>query len=143
MSTAINQDDGSRDALQKIVEARRRAAREGKHVAVVFGASWCPDSLAFDELLQHRLVKPLIEPSFVVVALDVGQRDRCLLLMTELGLDPWRGIPALAILDPKGAQLGALRDGELRHARSSSPLEIVSIFHRWAPEGAAPATEMS
>ncbi len=102
-------------------------------MAVIFGAAWCPDSKAFDRALEHRLVRPLVEPSFVVVPLDVGRRDRCQELMAELDLDVRRGIPSMAVLDAEGEVVGALRDGELRNARGMSPLEIATLFHRWSP----------
>ena len=126
-------DDGSREGRERILAARRRAAAEEKHVAVIFGADWCPDSKAFDRALEHRLVRPIVEPSFALVPLDVGQRDRCQELMAELDLDVRRGIPSMAILDAEGEIVGALRDGELRNARGMSPLEIATLFHRWAP----------
>jgi hypothetical protein len=35
-------------ARASVVAARERAKAEGKRVAVVFGASWCPDSRALE-----------------------------------------------------------------------------------------------
>ncbi|HEX2223532.1 MAG TPA: thioredoxin family protein, partial [Thermoanaerobaculia bacterium] len=55
--------------------ARARAGEQGKRVAVVFGAGWCPDSRALDAALEHPLVTPIVEPAFEVVKVDVGQRD--------------------------------------------------------------------
>lgn len=113
-----------------------RAAAAGKRVAVIFGAVWCADSLALDAALEHRLVRPLVEPSFELVKVDVGNRDRNLSLASELGIDPARGVPALAVLDGDGEVVASLDDGELASARSMSSLEIATVFHRLAPETA-------
>jgi thioredoxin 1 len=110
-------------------EARDRASLDDKQVAVVFGADWCPDSRALDAALVHPLVQPIVDRGFVVVKVDVGRRDRNLDLMAEYGMDVWKGIPAVAILEPDGTLVAAQREGEFRNARSLTPLEVVSFFH--------------
>lgn len=122
------------DARTAIAAAGRQAAQEGKRVAVVFGADWCPDCHAFKMALGHRLVTPVLEPSFVVVHVSVGNRDRNLDLMREYGMTVGSGIPAVAILEWNGALIAAQRDGEFRNASALlSVQEIVAFFQRWAP----------
>jgi len=126
------------NARATVDAARRQAAAEGKRVAVVFGADWCPDCDAFKRALGHRLVAPFVEPGFVVVSVSVGDRNRNLDLMAEYGMSVGSGIPAVAVLEPDGSLVAAQRDGEFRNASSLlSPAEIASFFHRWAPSGAA------
>lgn len=115
-------------------EARERASREGKRVAVVFGAGWCPDSRTLDAVLAHPLVQPIVDHGFVLVKVDVGRRDRNLDLMAEYGMDVWKGIPAVAILEPDGTLVAAQRTGEFRNARSLTPLDVVSFFHSYVHE---------
>ena len=122
------------DAQAAIDAARRQAAREGKRVAVVFGADWCPDCHAFQKALGHRLVAPILEPGFVVVHVSVGNRDRNLELMRSYGMTVGSGIPAVAVLEPDGSLVAAQRDGEFRNASTLlSVAEMVTFFHRWAP----------
>ncbi len=122
------------DAHAAIEAARRQAAREGKRVAVVFGADWCPDCHAFQKALGHRLVTPILEPGFVVVHVSVGNRDRNLDLMRSYGMTVGSGIPAVAVLEPDGTLVAAQRDGEFRNASALlSVAEIVSFFHRFSP----------
>ncbi len=128
------------DARGAIDAARRRAASEGKRVAVVFGSDWCPDCHAFEKALGHRLVVPIVEPGFVVVPVSVGNRDRNLDIMRDYGMHVGSGIPAVAILEPDGTLVASQRDGEFRNASSLlSVSEIVSFFHRWAPSQAGAA----
>jgi thioredoxin 1 len=122
------------EARAAVDAARRQAAGEGKRVAVVFGADWCPDCDAFKRALEHRLVAPILDPNFVVVKVSVGNRDRNLDLMAEYGMTVGSGIPAVAILEPDGRLVASQRDGEFRNASSLlSVAEIVSFFHRWTP----------
>jgi thioredoxin 1 len=124
-------------AVQAGIEAAKaKAAREGKRVAVVFGADWCPDCFAFESALKHRLVLPIVEPSFVFVKVSIGNRNRNLELMTDFGMAVENGIPAVAILEPDGTLVAAQRQGEFRNASALlSVAEIVSFFHRWVPAG--------
>lgn len=119
------------EARAAVTAARARAAAAGKRVAVVFGADWCPDSRALDAALAHPLVAPIVAPAFELVRVDVGRRDRNLDLMAEYGMDVWKGIPAVAVLEADGTLVAAQRDGELSTARGLSPVEIATVFHRW------------
>lgn len=122
------------DAHAAIDAARERASQEGKRVAVVFGADWCPDSYALNRALTHRLVVPILEPSYVVVKISVGNRNQNLDIMADYGMDVVRGIPAIAILEPDGTLVKAQTDGEFRNANALlSVAEIVTFFHKWAP----------
>jgi thiol-disulfide isomerase/thioredoxin len=123
------------DPHAAILGARKQAAREGKRVAVVFGADWCPDCYALNKALTHRLVTPILEPHFVVVKVTVGNRNQNLDIMSDFGMDVVRGIPAIAILEPDGTLVKAQTDGEFRNANALlSVAEIVSFFHAWAPK---------
>ncbi len=133
METSRSHHD-QEDAHAAIEAACRQAAAEGKRVAVVFGANWCPDCEAFKRALGHRLVAPIVDPGFVVVKVSVGNRDRNLDLMAEYGMNVGSGIPSVAILEPDGSLVVAQRDGEFRNASALlSVAEISSFFQRWTP----------
>lgn len=119
-----------------IEAAKVRAAAEGKRVAVVFGADWCPDCYAFESALKHRLVAPIVDPAYVFVKVSIGNRSKNLELMTDYGMAVENGIPAVAVLEADGTLVAAQRQGEFRNASSLlSVAEIVSFFHRWVPAG--------
>jgi protein disulfide-isomerase len=124
----------SNDAQAEIDAARRRAAREGRRVAVVFGSDWCPDCHAFQKALGHRLVAPFVDNGYVVVHVSVGNRDRNLEIMRGYGMTVGSGIPAVALLEPDGRLVASQRDGEFRNASTLlSVAEIVNFFQRWMP----------
>jgi thioredoxin 1 len=130
------------DAHAAIAAAREQAAQEGKRVAVLFGADWCPDCFALNKALSHRLVTPILDPNYVVVKISVGNRNQNLDLMADYGMDVVRGIPAIAILEPDGKLVRAQTDGEFRNANALlSVAEIVSFFHAWAPNKIGPSAQ--
>ena len=127
-------NDYEADAHAAIQAALKLAGKEGKRVAVVFGADWCPDCYALNRALTHRLVTPILDPSYIVVKVSVGNRNQNLDIMADYGMDVVRGIPAIAILEPDGTLVKAQTDGEFRNANALlSVAEIVSFFHAWAP----------
>src|SRR5689334_6493410 len=131
----LDMNDYVADAHAAIDAALKQAALEGKRVAIVFGADWCPDCYALNRALTHRLVTPILDPSYIVVKVSVGNRNQNLDIMADYGMDVVRGIPAIAILEPDGTLLKAQTDGEFRNANSLlSVAEIVSFFHAWAPK---------
>lgn len=103
-------------------------------MAVVFGADWCPDCDAFKKALGHRLVMPVLEPSYEIVRVSIGDRDKNLDFMAQYGMTVDSGIPAVAVVEADGSLVAAQLDGEFRNASSLlSVSEIVAFFQRWAP----------
>jgi len=128
-------NDYEADAHAAIQAALKLAGKEGKRVAVVFGADWCPDCYALNRALTHRLVTPILEPSYIAVKVSVGTGNLNKKIMADYGMDVVRGIPAIAILEPDGTLVKAQTDGEFRNANSLlSVAEIVNFFHAWAPK---------
>lgn len=124
------EDEAARAAITAAVE---RAAAAGKHVLVVFGADWCGDSTALDRAFENPLVSALAGAGFETVQLDVGARDRHTAIAAGWGIDYANGIPAVVALDGDGELVAATRDGELRHARTLSPIEIAQVLHPLLP----------
>jgi thioredoxin-like negative regulator of GroEL len=124
------EDDAARTAITAAVE---RAAAEGKHALVVFGADWCGDSVALDQAFDNPLISALAAAGFETVRLDVGARDRHTAIAAGWGIDYANGIPAVAALDGDGELVAATTDGELRHARTLSPIEIAQVLHPLLP----------
>ena len=134
METSHSPSPDQEDARDHVEAACRQAAEEGKRVAVVFGANWCPDCEAFKRALGHRLVAPIVDPNFVVVKVSVGNRDRNLDLMAEYGMNVGSGIPSVAILEADGTLVISQRDGQFRNSSALlSVAEISAFFQRWVP----------
>lgn len=130
------------EARRRIAAAVARAGEDGgspRRVLVVFGADWCPDSRAFLDALEHPLVAPLLDLGLEVVVLDIGDRDRFTSMAAGWGLAYAAGIPTVAVLDDRGELVAATLDGELRTARTLSPIDVATLVHRWLPEGVGTA----
>ena len=96
------------DPRADIAVAVAKAGRDGKHVLLNFGADWCGDCRVLSALLKDPRVAKLVDLNVHVVKIDVGFRDQHMDLAAtyEAGADRW--IPALVVLDGKGARLTSL-----------------------------------
>jgi protein disulfide-isomerase len=124
--------DEAADARQEIAKAQAAAAQARVPLIVVFGANWCPDCKVLDLAMKGGEAAPLIARDFRVVKVDVGRFDRNVDIAQAYGVPLKQGIPALAVLSPRGEVLYATRAGELADARQMGEAGIHDFFKRIA-----------
>lgn len=128
--------DEQADARREIKAAIAEASRKGqpaRNVLLVFGANWCPDCHALDQNMQKPELASIIEKNFVVVKVDVGRMNKNVDLAEQYGVPVKNGIPALAVLDPRGKPLYAQDQGQFANARHMSYETIKAFFEQWKP----------
>ena len=123
------------NAREEIREATARAAKTRKRVLVVFGADWCYDCHVLDRAFRRADIAAVLNPSYEVVHVDVGQGDKNQDLMNEYGVPMKRGIPAIAILDSGGKLLYSQKNGEWERARALGPEDLIAILKQWKAKG--------
>jgi protein disulfide-isomerase len=75
----------------------------------------------------------IIEKNFVIVEVDLGREDKNLDLAEQYHVPIKHGIPALAVLDPRGNLLYAMDQGQFADARHMSYGSIRAFFEQWKP----------
>jgi thioredoxin 1 len=114
--------------------ALKVAAAENRRVLLDFGGNWCTDCHVLDIYMHDAANRPILDSSFVVVHINIGEKeDRNLDLATRYEIPLKKGVPALAILDRDGKLLYSQKAGEfeaMRHMESSSVTEFLT---RWKP----------
>jgi thioredoxin 1 len=123
------------DAHAEVKEALEKAGSGHKRVLVVFGANWCYDCHVLDLAFHREDIAPILEASFEVVHIDIGQGEKNQDLMKEYGVPVERGIPAVAVLDEKGKLLFSQKNGEFEKARALGPEDLVGFLNRWKEGG--------
>jgi hypothetical protein len=124
----------SADAKAEIKEAVAKAAQDHQRVMLVFGGNWCYDCHVLDQTLHEADVAPLLEKSFRVVHVDIGddgKKNNDLAAEYKVPLE--KGVPALAILGPDGKLLYSQQNGEWESARSLDPDDLVAFLNKWKP----------
>ena len=119
------------DAHAEIKEALRKAVSGHKRVLLVFGANWCYDCHVLDLAFHRAEIAPILDASFEMVHIDIGQGEKNQDLMKEYSVPVERGIPALAVLDSSGKLLFSQKNGEFEKARALGPEDLVAFLNRW------------
>ena len=126
--------DEKADAHQQITAAIAEASKAHKNVILVFGANWCPDCRALDAQMHKEGLATLIATDYVVVKVDIGRHDKNQDVAEKYHVPLKRGIPAMAVLDPGGALLYAMDQGQFEDARHMSYESIREFFVKWEPK---------
>jgi thioredoxin 1 len=122
------------EAKADIHEAEAKAKKDHQHILLVFGANWCYDCHVLDQAFHQADVSPLLQKSYQVVHVDVGddgKKNNDIAADYQVPLN--KGIPALAVLDPDGKLLFSQKDGEWQSARSLDPDDVVKFLDKWKP----------
>jgi len=123
---------GTTDAKKEIADALAVAAKDHKHVLLVFGANWCFDCFALDYRFHQAEIQPVVDKNYHVVHVDIGRNDKNMDLVKKYNIPIEKGIPSLAVLDSKGHTL--YTTGEFESARSTDPQVIVKFLDTWKPK---------
>jgi thioredoxin 1 len=121
------------DAHTEINHALALAGKAHKRVLVVFGANWCYDCHVLDLAFQRPDIASVLQHSFEVVHVDVGEGDKNQDLMAQYQVPMKRGIPAIAVLDSEGKLLYSQKGGEFEKARALSPEDVLQFLNKWKP----------
>ncbi len=122
------------NARAEIKEAVANAAKDHRRVILVFGGNWCYDCHVLDQAFHQADVAPILEQSFSVVHVDIGEdgkKNNDLAAEYKVPLE--KGVPALAILGPDGKLLYSQRNGEWESARSLDPDDVIAFLNKWKP----------
>jgi len=120
-------------AKTDLAAALQSASSTHRRVILDFGGNWCPDCHVLDSYMHDAANQPILDSSFVVVRINIGERDRNLDLAERYDIPLNKGVPALAVLDRHGKLLYSQRTGEfeaMRHMQSSS---VTEFLMRWKP----------
>lgn len=118
------------DATAQVASAISDAAKTNVPVLVVFGANWCGDCQILDLAFKQGAAAPLIAKNFRVVKVNVGRFDANMAIAQKYGVPLKKGIPAVAVLSPRGKVLYATKAGELADARNMGDKGIYDFFVR-------------
>jgi len=122
------------DARQQIHDAVARAGREHKNVLLVFGADWCYDCHVLDKAFHRPDVAAVLNPNYELVNVDIGEGNKNLDVAAQYEVALNRGVPAVAVLDSRGALLYSQKAGEWERARALAPQDLLEFLNKWKPQ---------
>ena len=120
-------------AKADIESALKHAATSKKRVIVDFGGNWCTDCRILDINLKKPENTALLEKSFVMVHVNVGDKGITdnFDVAERYGIPLKKGVPALAVLESDGRVVYAQKSGEFESMRSMDPKSVNDFLNRW------------
>jgi thiol-disulfide isomerase/thioredoxin len=122
--------DETADAHAEVAAAIARAATSHKFVLLDFGGNWCPDCRVTAGVLALPDVKPWVEKTFEVVAIDVGRYTKNTDIAERYGVRI-KAAPTVIILGSDGKMVNAGNPTALKDARGMTPQAIVDTLNGW------------
>ncbi len=119
-------------AQTDIAAALKQARATHKRVLLDFGGDWCGDCQVLDIYFHDPQNLPLLEQGFVLVHINVGRIDQNLDIGEKYGVNLKKGVPALAVLSPRGKALYG-QSGEFSAMRYMQSGSVTEFLSKWKP----------
>jgi thiol:disulfide interchange protein len=111
--------------------ALAQAAVEHKHVILDFGGNWCTDCHVLDVYFHDAANAPLLAANYILVHINVGHMTENEDIAARYQVPLHKGVPALAVLDEKGALLYSQRTGEFEAMRHMQTTSVTEFLQHW------------
>jgi ketosteroid isomerase-like protein/thiol-disulfide isomerase/thioredoxin len=122
------------EAEAELKAALSAAAKGHKRVIVVFGGNWCYDCHVLDTAFHSRELSPLVEASFIVVHINIGDDLKDNREMADrLGVVIDKGVPSLGVLNADGTVVFAQKNGEFEDTVKFGPADVKAFLEKWKP----------
>ncbi len=97
------------------------------------GGNWCHDSRGLAGYNLQSEIAALIASDYVLVYVDVGQRNRNLDIARRFGIAKLIGTPTIVIAEPDGTVVNAATVHEWRNAASRPTSEWLAYLEEHTP----------
>ena len=120
-------------AKADIAAALKTASASHKRILLDFGGDWCGDCQVLDLYFHDAANRPILEANFVLVHVNIGHMDANVEIAEKYGVPLHKGVPALAVLDEKGALLYSQKSGEFEDMRNMESAAVTKFLMQWKP----------
>ena len=124
-------------AKADLAAALKTASASHKRILLDFGGDWCGDCQVLDLYFHDAANRPILEANFVLVHVNIGHMDANQEIAEKYGVPLHKGVPALAVLDEKGALLYSQKTGEFEDMRNMESGAVTKFLLQWKPSSPA------
>ena len=114
-----------------LAAALKTAAAQHKRILLDFGGDWCGDCQVLDLYFHDATNRPILDANFVLVHVNIGHMDANMEIAEKYGIPLHKGVPALAVLDEKGALLYSQKTGEFEDMRHMESAAVTKFLLQW------------
>ena len=120
-------------AKADLAAALKTATASHKRILLDFGGDWCGDCQVLDLYFHDAANRPILVANFVLVHINIGHMDANVEIAEKYGVPLHKGVPALAVLDEKGALLYSQKTGEFEDMRNMQSAAVTKFLMQWKP----------
>jgi thiol:disulfide interchange protein len=133
--STINRDiyPDPQQAGADLAAALKTAAQTHKRVLLDFGGNWCGDCQVLDIYFHNAQNLPLLQSNFVLVHVNIGQKDENVDIAEKYGIPLGKGVPALAVLSENGKLLYSQKGGDFSAMRRMESRSVTRFLVQWRP----------
>jgi thiol:disulfide interchange protein len=102
-----------------------------KRVILDFGGNWCTDCHVLDSYFHDSANKPILDANYILVHVNIGRLTENLDIAKRFHIPLAKGVPALAVLDEKGALLYSQKTGEFQGMRDMHSAAVTDFLNHW------------
>ena len=124
------------DPTADIAAAMKQAQAQHKRVILDFGGDWCGDCQVLDIYFHQQPNLDLLEKNFVLVHVWIGHMDKNIDVAEKYGVPLKRGVPALAVVSPRGKVLFSQSTGDFSNMRAMNVQSVTDFLTKWKATGA-------
>ena len=124
-------------AKADLAAALKTASASHKRILLDFGGDWCGYCQVLDLYFHDAANRPILEANFVLVHVNIGHKDANQEIAEKYGVPLHKGVPALAVLDEKGALLYSQKTGEFEDMRNMESGAVTKFLLQWKPSSPA------
>ncbi len=114
-----------------IAAALKQAQAGHKRVILDFGGDWCGDCQVLDIYMHQSPNTELLSKHFIVVHIDIGHMDHNVDVAKKYRVPIEKGVPALAVLDPRGKLLYSQENKEFENMRNMKTEDVTAFLNKW------------
>jgi thiol:disulfide interchange protein len=119
------------DPKADIAAALAQARKEHKRVLLDFGGDWCGDCQVLDIYFHQAPNDALLHDNYLLVHVWIGHIDKNLDIPEKYGVAIKKGVPALAVVNAKGATIFAQQTGEFEDMRHMNAQSVTDFLEEW------------
>lgn len=116
---------------KELKAALKAAPVQHKRILLDFGGNWCGDCHVLDIYFHDSVNHPILESSFILVDINVGQYDANLDLAEKYHIPLKKGVPALAVLSEDGKLLYSQKSGEFEAMSRMQSSAVTRFLVQW------------
>ncbi|RQO30730.1 thioredoxin family protein [Taibaiella sp. KBW10] len=119
------------NAKQELDQAKKKAAKEKKHIIVFIGGNWCPWCMRLDRFMKENDSLHTLLEEYEVVHINYSKENKNEAVLNALQRPQRFGFPVIVILNQKGQQIMTQNTSFLEEGKGYNTEKVAAFLKSW------------